>query len=319
MSDDGPLHLSTGHVMLAAFLLMVNAVASLTLQLGLEQRLLIAAVRAFCQLMLLGYILVPIFKANNPLLIMLYAIFMGTVATYEAQKRTKYGYKDMFAHTWLALAGSAALVLTYGLTVVVAVQPWWEAQYLIPVFGMLLGNTTNGISVGLATTVSELAEGRQRIEALLAMGATRWEASKDLLKKAVTLGLTPILNQMSIIGMVSIPGMMTGQILGGTSPEQAARYQCAIIFLIAASTALGTVTACLLAVSTIVDVQDRVRAERLVARDRSRNYLKDFFDEHVKPLVQPRMLEAKEYVQTLPRFRSTMNGFQRLHTDIADI
>lgn len=87
-----------------------------------------------------------------------------------------------------------------------------------------------------------------------------------------------------------------------------------IIFLIAASTALGTVTACLLAVSTIVDVQDRVRAERLVARDKSRNYLKDLFDEHVKPHVQPRILEAKEYIQTLPRFRRAVNGFQRLHT-----
>eukprot|EP00238_Polyblepharides_amylifera_P006688 CAMPEP_0196592054 /NCGR_PEP_ID=MMETSP1081-20130531/71712_1 /TAXON_ID=36882 /ORGANISM="Pyramimonas amylifera, Strain CCMP720" /LENGTH=320 /DNA_ID=CAMNT_0041915625 /DNA_START=55 /DNA_END=1017 /DNA_ORIENTATION=- len=316
MSDDidtsiedsgGPIPLDYFHVGLAAFLLSLNALLSLVLQLGLEKRLLISALRAFVQLSVLGYILVPIFKADSPIFVVLYAFFMTMVATYEAQKRSAYTYKGMWWHVWVSLAGTGSLVLSYTLIIVISVKPWWEAQYLIPIFGMILGNSTNGISVGLVTTLAELSEGRHQVEGLLALGATRWEACAPLLCKAITLGLTPILNQMSIIGMVSIPGMMTGQILGGSSPELAARYQCIIIFVIGAATAVGTVSASVMGVLSVVDSEHRVRPERLVKRDKGSSLL--------SPLASHPTFIAT--VETLKEFCCSIRlpGFTKLTPD----
>lgn len=90
---------------------------------------------------------------------------------------------------------------------------------------MLLGNATSGVAVALSSILSGLKDGAAVVEARLALGATRWEATNELLRRSVNMGLTPVLNQMSIIGLVSIPGMMTGQILSGSPPSTAARYQ----------------------------------------------------------------------------------------------
>jgi ABC-type iron transport system FetAB permease component len=88
-----------------------------------------------------------------------------------------------------------------------------------------LGNTISGISVGLGVVIDELSAGANRVEKLLALGATRWEATRAPVRRAVRLAMTPLLNQMSVVGLVSIPGMMTGQILAGSDPSDAARYQ----------------------------------------------------------------------------------------------
>jgi putative ABC transport system permease protein len=90
---------------------------------------------------------------------------------------------------------------------------------------MLLGNATSGVSLGLTNIIDALTTQQQQVETMLALGATRWEATKAHVHKAIITAMTPILNQMSVVGVVSIPGMMTGQILGGQAPLQAARYQ----------------------------------------------------------------------------------------------
>ena len=101
---------------------------------------------------------------------------------------------------------------------------------------------------------------------MLARGATWWEASRPVAAEAIRSGMIPILNSMSVVGLVSIPGMMTGQILGGTDPVLASRYQILILFLIAAATALGTAAAVLLSVRALFDADHRLRSDRLVRR-----------------------------------------------------
>ena len=111
---------------------------------------------------------------------------------------------------------------------------------------MILGNTLNGVSLGLDRLGSELRGKRDQVEASLALGATRWEAARKPVQQAVKTGLIPTINAMMVVGIVSLPGMMTGQLLAGTSPLEAVKYQIVIMFLIASGTALGTVSVVLL-------------------------------------------------------------------------
>jgi putative ABC transport system permease protein len=106
---------------------------------------------------------------------------------------------------------------------------------------MVLGNTLKGISVGLNTFTEALVNRRDQVESLLALGATRWEAARAPVQHAVRTGMIPIINSMMVVGIVSLPGMMTGQLVSGMAPIQAVKYQIVIMFLIASATALGTV------------------------------------------------------------------------------
>jgi putative ABC transport system permease protein len=111
---------------------------------------------------------------------------------------------------------------------------------------MVLGNTLNGITVGINTFTESLATRREQVESLLALGASRWEAAQAPVQHAVRTGMIPIINSMMVVGIVSLPGMMTGQLIAGMDPIQAVKYQVVIMFLIASATALGTVAVVLL-------------------------------------------------------------------------
>jgi putative ABC transport system permease protein len=222
--------------------------------------------RCFAQLSLLGYILVPIFLANRWWLTLLYTLFMLVVAAVEAVSRPTQTYNGMLLQVLGALGLAGSAIISYGLALVVQVSPWYDPQYLIPMLGMLLGNACSGVAVGLSTVLDELSSGRDKVEMLLAMGATRMEASREVVQRASRMALTPLLNTMNVVGIVSIPGMMTGQILGGSDPSVAARYQIIVMFLIGAATGLSSVATIMLAVVSLIDDKHRLRSERLQPR-----------------------------------------------------
>ena len=128
---------------------------------------------------------------------------------------------------------------------------------------MFLGNTSGSVAVALTSVTNALADGAAGVEARLAMGASRWEATRPALRAAVSLGLTSVINQMSVMGLVSIPGMMTGQILGGTAPALAARYQILVMYLIASSAAIAVSVVAVLAVHACTDGEHRLVAGAL--------------------------------------------------------
>ncbi|GBF92795.1 ABC transporter permease [Raphidocelis subcapitata] len=262
----GVLALSPLAVALAAALIAVQALVSLRFRLGLHTQLAVAAVRCVLQLSVLGYILVPIFDANNIWLVGAYCFFMVWVSALEAIGRPSKTFRGLFLNTLVIVAATAALIMSYALIVVMGVTPVWTPQYLIPILGMVLGNTITGISVGLSTIIDELSSGADRVERLLALGATRWEATRAPTSRAVRLAMTPLLNQMSVVGLVSIPGMMTGQILAGTDPSEAARYQMVIMFLLGAAATLGAVASIYAAVLHLVDSCHRLRGDRLMPK-----------------------------------------------------
>jgi putative ABC transport system permease protein len=129
--------------------------------------------------------------------------------------------------------------------------------------GMILGNTLTGISLGLERFMEGLVTNRNGIETLLALGATRWEATHREVQTAVKTGMIPTINSMMVMGLVSLPGMMTGQILAGASPIDAVRYQIVIVFAIASGSALGTIGVVLLAWLTLLSSNHQLRSDGL--------------------------------------------------------
>ena len=131
---------------------------------------------------------------------------------------------------------------------------------------MVLGNTLNGISLALDRFLDDLQKQRDLVETRLCLGASAWEASHDLLRSALRTGLIPSINSMAVMGVVSLPGMMTGQILAGVSPGEAVRYQMVIVFMITAAATLGTVIVLLLAFRMLFSSRHQLLLNRLSAK-----------------------------------------------------
>jgi putative ABC transport system permease protein len=211
-------------------MIVLLAITSVLLQLNIARQLIIAACRNVVQLLLIGYILKLIFNTNNLYLLSTIACIMLLVAGYEINARQKYPLKRWVGFkigtSALFLSSFAMALLT--LTVIVAPTPWYAPQYSIPLLGMLLGNTMNGISLGMDKLNQSLYQQKQIIEQRLMLGHSYQDAIKEIRIESVRTGMIPIVNSMAIAGLVSLPGMMTGQILSGTPPVEAVKYQILI-------------------------------------------------------------------------------------------
>lgn len=161
---------------------------------------------------------------------------MIVLAANVACRKTKYVFPGQFYTVFGSILVSVACTGLFAFAVIIRPRPIWNPQYVIPMVGMLLGNSVNGISITMNSLCIALVEQQREIELYLSFGATSYEAVSRLLCEAVRSGTTPILNSMAVIGIISIPGMMTGQILGGSPVMFAARYQMLIMYLIAVST-----------------------------------------------------------------------------------
>jgi putative ABC transport system permease protein len=240
------VELSYVQVGLATLLILINGALSVLLQLGLGRRLLLAAVCTVVQLLLIGFVLEWVFRIERWYVVLLAMLAMTFAAGMAATQRTHVRYPGIWIRSLVSVWASSWLIAALALTLIVRVRPWYAPQYAIPLLGMILGNTLNGVSLGLDRLGGELSGRRHQVEALLALGATRWEAARPLIQQAVRTGLIPTINAMMVVGIVSLPGMMTGQILAGASPVEAVKYQIVIMFLLASATALGTVSVVLL-------------------------------------------------------------------------
>ncbi|MDX1630754.1 MAG: iron export ABC transporter permease subunit FetB [Thermoanaerobaculia bacterium] len=257
------LRLGYGQVGLAALLILINGGISLGLRLGLERRLLVASVRTTVQLLLVGLVLQQVFALKSPTVVVIWMLFMAVVAGVAAVRRSDRRYPGIWWDSVLSIWLASWIVTGIALTGIVGVDPWWKAQYSIPLLGMILGNALNGISLGLDRLGEELTTRRGEVELRLTLGATRWQAALPALRNAVRTGMIPILNSMNVVGLVSLPGMMTGQLLAGVDPVEAVKYQIVIMFLIAAGTALGTVGVVLLGYRRLFNHRHQFLASRL--------------------------------------------------------
>lgn len=260
----GVVQLSSVDLLIASGLVLLAAGISLALRLGLERRLLLAAGRATVQLALLGLVLGWVFEAKSGFVVVGLMVCMGIVAGIEAVRRGERRVKGIFPTSIGVMLASSMCVTLFGLTAVLDLPgPWYTPQYAIPILGMILGNALNGISLGLDTALEGFERDRQQVELLLAHGATRSQAAAPVVRRAVRTGTIPILNAMLAVGIISIPGMMTGQLLAGEDPAEAVRYQLFILFAITGGVALGTMGVVLGVTRLVFDERDRLRLDWL--------------------------------------------------------
>jgi putative ABC transport system permease protein len=261
----GLISLTPWDLALAALLVLALALLSLKLSLGIEQRLLIATLRTVVQLSLLGLVLKFLFVQSHPLLIAFLALFMLMVAGYEVmarQQRRFLGAWGMGVGT-LSMFISSFSVTLIALTVIIQAEPWYSVQYTIPLLGMLLGNTMSGIAIALDNLTQNAWQQQREIEGRLMLGHSWEQAIKEIRRNALRSGLIPIINAMAAAGVVSLPGMMTGQILAGSPPFEAAKYQILIMLLIAAGTGFGASAAVWIGSRRLFDERERLRLDRL--------------------------------------------------------
>lgn len=257
------IELSVLDLVIAAALVLVAGVISLTLRLRLERRLAVASLRTVVQLLIVGYVLRLVFRQDTPWAVGLVMFVMIAAASRAAVKRSSRAYGGVTLRAFASLV-FCGLLTTFTVTaVIVGVEPWYKPQYVIPLLGMILGNGLNGISLCLDQLLETLTERRADIEMELAHGASRWEAARDPLADAVRRGMIPIINSMMVVGLVSLPGMMTGQILAGAEPLDAVRYQIVVMFMIAAATALGCIGIALFTYARLFNDRHQLRAEQI--------------------------------------------------------
>jgi putative ABC transport system permease protein len=259
------IHLAALDLGLAAVLILLLGGVSIYLQLGVAKSLFIAAVRTTVQLLLIGMVLKLLFDNVNLWLVALVSMVMLAVASREVVARQQRRFTGWWA---FALGGISMFVSSFSvaalaLSVIIANEPWYEPQYAIPLLGMLLGNTMSGVAISLDRLSTSVWQQREIIEQRLMLGVDRIAAVADMRKESIRAGLIPIINAMTTAGLVNLPGMMTGQILAGTAPIEAVKYQILILFLIAVGTGFGVILSIGLAARRLFDERHRLRLDVL--------------------------------------------------------
>lgn len=200
--------------------------------LGLEGKLILAAGRTVLQLFAVGYILAVVFADPNPWTVLAVVSVMLAVATLVARNRIGKSVQGWLG-TAAVLLVSTLVTMVYTLAVVVRPEFWYQPQYLIPLTGIVLGNAMTAASLTGDRFISTLKRSRIEIETHLSLGATPLQAVDIYRQEAIRAGLMPILNAMMIVGIVKLPGIITGQLLSDEDPLNAALYQMLIMFMLA--------------------------------------------------------------------------------------
>lgn len=232
----GPIELgaATGFV-------LVSGLLALWLRLGLTRPLLVATVRTYLQLLALGLVLKWVFQLDNAWLVM--GILSVMMLTAAQTIMSRLGLRSpRFALGTLGGVVISAVTVTFAVTgLLIRVEPWYEARYVLPIAGMVMGNSMNGIALSLERLFEGFRARRAEVLLRLALGATAWEASLPLIRTAFRAGMMPTLNSMATVGIVFIPGMMTGQVLAGVDPMTGMAYQIVVMLMLSAATAIGAI------------------------------------------------------------------------------
>ena len=259
------VHLQLSDLLIAAVLVLGAAGASWMMRLQLQRQVLWASLRMVVQLLLVGYVLRLVFAQASPAITLVVVFVMIAAAAREVAVRP---HQRLIQHGNYRIAGmvvSLASLSTVILALLTAVRPdpWFDARYVIPLMGIVLGSVLNSSSLRQKKKINDVHQNRAAIEAQLALGIPVRQALAEHTRSAIRRGLIPIINQMSAAGLITLPGIMTGQILGGMDPLDAAKYQILLLFLLTGAGGMAAAGSVLLAAKAITDNRQRLRVDRL--------------------------------------------------------
>ena len=222
--------------------LMALAIAlSAWQRLGLEWKLAVATGRTILQLLVVGYILAAVFAFRNPWAVLAVLGVMLIISAIVARNQISKKIPQLLPLVGGSILIGTALTLVYTHLLIIQPRVWYEPQYVIPLAGVVLGNAMNGAAIAGERLVSTINSSQLEIETHLSVGASPQQAVAQYRKDAIRAGLIPTINTMMVVGLVTLPGIMAGQLLGGVDPLVAAAYQILIMFMLAFATLITTV------------------------------------------------------------------------------
>lgn len=226
-------------IMMASALVLIAVAIAYQLKLGIGKTLLIASARTIIQLSFIGLILAWVFARDNVWQVLSILSIMTIIASIAAKNNIKKPYRGLLQDTFFALSIATSLVTLIAIILILKISPWYRPQFIIPILGLILGNSLTAVSLTTNNFINALYDKKPLIQNQLSLGATPFESAHPLIRTAIVSGMTPTINSMAVVGLVSLPGMMTGQILAGADPTQAVRYQIITMFLICAGSSLS--------------------------------------------------------------------------------
>jgi putative ABC transport system permease protein len=243
----GVIEISTGQLLLALVFVLVAQVASLVWHLGLSRDIFVGTLRTFAQLFLMGYALTFVLQSENQWLTIGVFLLMVISAIFIIKGRVREKQIPYVLPTFITMLLSYFVTALFVSALVIGSSPWWEPRYFLPAGGMIIGNSMSALAIALERLFKEMRQGKDLVEMKLSLGADYREASADIFKNAVTAGMIPSINAMMGVGLVFIPGMMSGQILAGVDPLLAIRYQIVVMLMLVGSTAVSSLVVMLVA------------------------------------------------------------------------
>lgn len=208
-------------------------------KLGLTKDIVMAVVRTVLQLIFVGYVLKFIFQASNVFLSLMMILIILFNASVQANKRNPNSKKSLL-HPFLALLTSTGLTLTI---LVLSGAIKFTPSQVIPISGMLASNAMTAIGLSYRAMYKSFTDNRQQVLEKLSLGASVKLASQEILREAIKTGMQPTIDSAKTVGLVSLPGMMSGLIFAGVDPVHAIRYQIMVMFMLLSATSLASVIA----------------------------------------------------------------------------
>ncbi|MCT4686903.1 ABC transporter permease [Vallitalea sp.] len=256
---DGIIDLTVIQVALAYIFVFFVLVIVRLRGISREKEIIISSIRMTLQLILTGHVLLFVFNNPNPYITIAIIIIMEIFAVYTIFKKFKAKLSTQLKKVIaLSMSIGTLICLTYFLFVVIRIPKWYEPQYFIPIAGMLIGNSMTGISLGINSLIEGMTTNKATIEEALILGATPQLASKNVINKAFDSAILPTINSMLGMGIIFLPGMMTGQILAGVIPTTAITYQIAIMLGIFGSVSLTVIIMLHLGYKTFFNKQNQL-------------------------------------------------------------
>lgn len=235
-------NISINSLLIASSLVVVSLLFSYSQKLKLEKETIISVIRAVVQLIAVGYILNYIFGLKNPIFTTILVLIMAFNASYNAAKRGK-GIKNGLIISFVSILTGAGITLAV-LVFSGAIQ--YTPNQIIPVSGMVISNAMVALGLCYRQITADFKSRRDEVETKLSLGADILPSSIDIIRNSIRTGMIPTIDSAKTLGIVSLPGMMTGLILAGASPLQAVRYQIMVTFMLLSTTAISSFMACYL-------------------------------------------------------------------------
>ena len=235
MSGNGVIVIGPLHLALAFGFIVITAVVLTLFKLKITRQYLFAATRTLAQVLLLGYILSWIFGLDSFMLVLGVIALMTGVAAFTVARRNPSAPRTIAPVAFIIMFGVVLLTIVIVANLIIGLHPWYNPRYLVPLTGMILGNAMSGMAIALERMFNDMDLRTDEIRSLVALGATPWECARASVRSALRAGIIPNINTLATIGIVFIPGMMSGQVLAGIDPAHAAPYQIVVSFMISAA------------------------------------------------------------------------------------